>query len=98
MGLTLRFDDNALDDLKQIKSYLADRSPTGAERVRSHIMHAIDSLTDFPFLGKMTDEPRARILVMSKYPYLVFYSVVKSEVVVLHVRHAARGPIDPASL
>ena len=53
MGLTLRFDDNALDDLKQIKSY---------------------------------------------YPYLVFYSVVNNEVVVLHVRHAARGPIDPASL
>jgi plasmid stabilization system protein ParE len=98
MGLTLRFDDRALDGLRQIRSYIAERSLSGAERVRSHIMHAIDSLIDFPFLGRATDEPRVRILVMSKYPYLVFYSVVRDEVVILHVRHAARGHIDPASL
>jgi len=72
MGLTLRFDDRALDDLRQIRSYIAERSPSGAERVRRHIMHTIDSLADLPFLGKATDEPRVRILVMTKYPYLVF--------------------------
>lgn len=94
-GLTLRFDDWALDDLRQIRSYIAERSPSGAERVRRHIMHTIDSLADFPFLGKATDEPRVRILVMTKYPYLVLYSVVRDEVV---IRHAAREPIDPARL
>jgi plasmid stabilization system protein ParE len=98
MGLTLRFDDRALDDLRQIRSYIAERSPSGAERVRHHIVHTIDNLTDFPFLGKATDEPRVRILVMTKYPYLVFYSVVKDKVVILHIRHAARQPIDPATL
>jgi plasmid stabilization system protein ParE len=98
MGLTLRFDDRALDNLRQIKSYIAERSPSGAERVRRHIMHTIDSLADFPFLGRATDETHVRILVMTKYPYLVFYSVVKDEVVILHIRHAARDPIDPASL
>jgi plasmid stabilization system protein ParE len=50
MGLTLRFDDRALDDLRQIRSYIAECSPNGAERIRRHIIHAIDSLTDFPFL------------------------------------------------
>lgn len=98
MGLTLRFDDRALDDLRQIRSYIAERSPSGAERVRTHVMHAMDSLIDFPFLGRSTDQPRVRVLVMSKYPYLVFYSDVKDEVVILHVRHAARAPVDPAAL
>lgn len=98
MGLTLRFDDRALDDLRQIRSYIAERSPNGAERVRRHIMHTIDSLTEFPFLGKATDEKRVRILVVTKHPYLVFYSVVKDEVVILHIRHAARQPIDPTTL
>jgi toxin ParE1/3/4 len=97
MGLTLRFDDRALDDLRQIKSYIAEHSPSGAERMRQHIMHTI-TLADFPFLGRATDEPRVRILVMTKYPYLMFYSVVKDEVVILHVRHAARKPINPATL
>jgi plasmid stabilization system protein ParE len=98
MGVTLRFDERALDDLRQIRSYIAERSPSGAERVRHHIMHTIDSLTDFPFLGKATNEPRVRVLVMTKYPYLVFYSVVNGEVVILHIRHAARQPINPATL
>ena len=98
MGLTLRFDSRALDDLRQIRSYVAERSPSGAERVRNHIVHTIDSLAAFPFLGRATDEPRVRLLIVTKYPYLVFYSVVKNEVIILHVRHAAREPIDPASL
>jgi plasmid stabilization system protein ParE len=63
MGLTLRFDAAALEDLRQIRNYIAERNPNGAERVRNHIMHAIDGLSDFPFLGKATDEPRARTLV-----------------------------------
>ena len=76
----------------------AGRNPRGAERVRQHIMHTVDMLTDFPFLGKSTQEPRVRSLVLSKYPYLVFYSVVRDEVVILHIRHGAREPIDPATL
>ena len=44
MGLTLRFDDRALDDLRQIKSYIAERCPRGAERVRQHIMQTLTCL------------------------------------------------------
>ena len=59
MGLTLRFDDRALDDLRQIRNYISERNPSGAEHVRSHIMHAIDSLADFPFLGRAPGEELA---------------------------------------
>jgi len=94
MGLTIRFDAKALSDLEEIRAYLIERSPSGAERIRLHIMETIERLSDFPFLGRSTDEPKVRVLPLTRYPYLVFYSVLHSEIVVLHIRHGARAPID----
>jgi toxin ParE1/3/4 len=98
MGLTIRFDARALADLAEIRDYLGERSPSGAERVRLHLVETIDRLSDFPFLGRATDEPGVRVLVLTRYPYLVFYAVLADDVVILHVRHGAREPIDPSML
>jgi plasmid stabilization system protein ParE len=57
MGVIVRFDPGALSDLSEIRTYLVPLSPSGAERVRRHILATIDSLTDFPALGRPTDDP-----------------------------------------
>jgi toxin ParE1/3/4 len=98
MGLKVRFDGRALADLAEIRDYLVERSPSGAERVRLHLLETIDRLADFPFLGRPTDEQSVRVLILTRYPYLVFYAVIGGEVVILHVRHGAREPIDPSTL
>jgi toxin ParE1/3/4 len=98
MGLTIRFDARALADLAEIRDYLIEHSPSGAERVRLHMVETIDRLSDFPFLGPATDMPNVRVLPLTRYPYLVFYAVIGNEVVVLHVRHGAREPFDPSTL
>ena len=98
MGLTVRFDPRALSDLREIRAYLIERSPAGADRVRSHLMETVERLADFPFLGRATDEAGVRVLSLTRYPYLVFYSVVSGEVVILHIRHGARQALDPSSL
>ena len=98
MGLTVRFDARALADLAEIRDYLVERSPTGAERVRLHLVETIDRLADFPFLGRATDESGVRVLALTRYPYLVFYAVIGNDVVILHVRHGAREPFDPSML
>lgn len=98
MGLTIRFDARALADLAEIRDYLVERSPSGAERVRLHLVETIDRLANFPFLGRATDEPSVRVMALTRYPYLVFYAVVGDEVVILHVRHGAREPFDPSTL
>lgn len=96
MALIVRFDPRALADLEAIRDYLVARSPSGAERVRSHLMATLDRLADFPLLGCATDEPSVRVLPLTRYPYLVFYAVVNGDVVILHVRHGAREPFDPS--
>jgi toxin ParE1/3/4 len=98
MGLNVRFDPRALGDLQEIRDYLVERSPAGAERVRLHLMETIERLSDFPSLGRATDEPKVRVLPLTRYPYLVFYSLLNGEIVVLHIRHGARQAIDPSSL
>ena len=98
MGLKIRFDARALGDLSEIRDYLTGRSPTGAERVRLHLMETIGRLSDFPYLGRATDEPGVRVMPLTRYPYLVFYGVVGNEVVILHIRHGAREPLDPSTL
>ena len=72
MGLNIRFDAKAVDDIAHIRDYLIERSPQGAERVRLHILAAINRLADYPFLGRPTDAPNVRVLTLTRYPYLVF--------------------------
>jgi plasmid stabilization system protein ParE len=98
MALIVRFDPRALADLEAIRDYLVARSPSSAERVRGHLMATIDRLSDFPLLGRATDEPKVRVLPLTRYPYLVFYAVVDVAVVILHIRHGAREPFDPAGV
>jgi plasmid stabilization system protein ParE len=50
----------------------------------------IDLLPLHPSLGVRTDDPTIRRLVATAYPYLVFYEIAGDEIVVHHIRHAAR--------
>jgi len=94
----LRLDPRAVEDLTHIRRYLIERSTAGADRVRAHIAATLDYLVRFPRLGRSTDQPGVRVLPLRRYPYLVFYTLIDDDVVVLHIRHASRRPIDPDEL
>lgn len=96
--MKVRLDARAVRDLEEIRTYLMQRSPFGAEQVRQHMQQTIERLGDFPFLGRVTDEPSVRVLPLVRYPYLIFYAVLVDAVVVLHIRHGARQPLDPTDL
>ncbi len=96
--MKVRLDPRAVRDLEDIRAYLIEHSPSGAERVRQHIAQTIERLGDFPFLGRTTDETGVRVLPLTRYPYLIFYAVLTDTVAVLHVRHSARQPLDPTEL
>jgi plasmid stabilization system protein ParE len=55
-------------------------------------------LADFPELGRLTNEPGVRVLPLTRFPYLIFYSVLRDELVILHIRQAARKLQDPRDL
>jgi toxin ParE1/3/4 len=88
--MTVRFTPDAQADIDAIFNYLSDRNPSAAQRVRAKLRSDTERLRAFHEVGHETDVPGVRVVVDSRYPYLIFYTVEGDDVVVLHVRHAAR--------
>ncbi|HEY1245687.1 MAG TPA: type II toxin-antitoxin system RelE/ParE family toxin [Hyphomicrobiaceae bacterium] len=97
--MNLRYSPRARRDLAEIADYLTARSPNGALSVERRIRKTIDLITAFPGAGRRLDRrPAVRVMPLGRYPYLIFYTLHDDEIVVLHVRHGARKPIDPSRL
>jgi plasmid stabilization system protein ParE len=95
----LRYSARATRDLAEIADYLGARSPKGARSVERRIHKVIDLIATFPGAGRSLDQrPAVRVIPLGRYPYLVFYTLRDDEIVVLHVRHGAREPVDPERL
>jgi toxin ParE1/3/4 len=88
----LRYTLPALADLSSTLDYIAEHSPQGAKRVQARIQAIIDLLLIYPSIGARTDDPVIRRLTTPPYPYLVFYEVTETEIIIHAVRHAARDP------
>jgi toxin ParE1/3/4 len=88
----LRYTLPALADLNSILDYIAAHSPQGAKRVKGRIQGIIGLLVSHPDIGIRTDDPTIRRLATPPYPYLVFYEIAETEIIIHAVRHAARDP------
>jgi addiction module RelE/StbE family toxin len=86
----------ALRDLESIAAYLRDRSPSGAANVLAAIRSSIETAGFFPQMARVIDDAGHRRLPVPRYPYVVFYRLAGDELLVLHIRHTSRRPIDPA--
>jgi toxin ParE1/3/4 len=88
----LRYTAPALADLDAVLTYIEERSPEGAERVKARVRLLLELLELHPLMGQATDEPGIRRLIVAPYPYLIFYEAAGDEVIIHAVRHAARNP------
>ena len=77
---------------------LADRvtssitSPQGARRVHARIKTVTELLLLHPYIGRRTSDPAIRRITARPYPYLIFYEITATEIIIHAVRHAARDP------
>ena len=70
--MNLRWDARALQDLRDIRSYVAVHgSPAAADRVRQHLYTRVYRLLTNPFIGVATTNPQIRILPPTRYPYRI---------------------------
>jgi toxin ParE1/3/4 len=92
--MRVRFSSPARDELGAIYSYIAEHNPTAAQRVKARIREAAEQLSNAPYMGRKTDRAEVRVRIVNPYPYLIFYTIRDQEVLVLHIRHAARRPLS----
>jgi toxin ParE1/3/4 len=92
MAYKVRYTPQAIGDLDFIFNDVAKHNPRAASAVKSRIRKRIESLALFPLSGPETAKPGLRMLVVGRYPYLVFYEVDRAakQVAIVHVRHASR--------
>ena len=88
--MKLRYTRPALADLDAILGHIEVDSPRAAKRVHAKIKSTVDLLLSYPLVGAKTEDPAIRRLVVTPYPYLLFYEPTADEIIIHAIRHAAR--------
>jgi toxin ParE1/3/4 len=90
--MRVRYTPRAFADREQIFAYLDQRNPRAAHEVKAFIKRRIASLGDNPERSRAIKELGVRAHWLSRYPYIIYYRLVANEVLIIHIRHAARRP------
>jgi toxin ParE1/3/4 len=93
--MRIRYTPRALDDIADILNYLERQSPQGARNVARAMYKTVELIGQFPQSGRPV-ELGVRVLPVGPYPYLIYWSAEADDVWIVHIRHTARRPWDPA--
>jgi len=89
-----QFTPQALSDLLEIWSFIAQDSPQAADRVEETIFCACDFLSDSPLAGRaredLTPLPLRFWIVLPYSNYLIVYDPEKKPIQIIRILHAAR--------
>jgi addiction module RelE/StbE family toxin len=88
--MRVRFTPLALSDLEGIYDYISKNNPDAASRVVRRLFERAQHLADAPYSGRQVDEPDARVVVVPRYRYFIFYMIEADEVRITHIRHTSR--------
>ena len=88
--MKVRWLDEAVTDLKALRTYIAHDNPTAAAEVARRIREAVRILAVYPAAGRPGRVPHIREFVISGTPYILPYRVRADAVEILCVLHAAR--------
>jgi addiction module RelE/StbE family toxin len=95
MNFRVVITDRALSDLREIRDYIARRSPQNASRFLERLLEKLDVLESSPESFAKATEDELVPYTLRQFvirPYRVLYRVNGSRVEILHVRHGARLP------
>jgi toxin ParE1/3/4 len=74
----------------QIRAFVALDKPEAAELLAIRIVAVVETLRNYPRIGRAGAEPNIRELVIAGTPYIVLYSVRGSRVVISNIWHGAQ--------
>ena len=84
----------ARDDIAEIYFYISQDSKKAALSAIDRIIDKIDTLAEFPLIGKIIQDNELakqgyRMITIDKY--IIFYKIIKDEIVIYRVLHEARN-------
>ena len=90
--MELVFDDQAILDIENIFSWIAEDSPAAAKIVTDRLLSSLELLISFPFIGHVGHDPDTLEWVVRRLPYVVVYEVDRARelIIVTGVFHGAQ--------
>ncbi len=88
--MKVRWLDQAVEDLKAVRAYIARHNPYAAANVAQRIRDAVKILGNYPAAGRAGRVPNTRELVVAGTPYILPYRVKAASVESLRVLHGAQ--------
>lgn len=80
----------AILSLERARAYIAQDNPAAAERVYDRILHSVRNLANLPHIGRPGRVEDTRELVVPDTPYIVAYTVLDEQAVIIAVQHSAQ--------
>lgn len=87
----VRWTDDAVAQLHEIVSFLADRSETLARRVATEIYQQGEDLSMFPHRGRLGPVPGTREWVVPSTGHILTYEVIGDAVFISGIHHGAQN-------
>jgi len=80
----------AVENLEAIGTYIEAFNPAAAERIVTRLVALAESLAEFSKRGRDVGDGRREMTIVP--PYVLRYRVDQERVIILRIRHGARGP------
>jgi plasmid stabilization system protein ParE len=83
--------------LKEALTYLREKSPKSAVKVKKEILLTARELSLHPeifSLDRYTKDNDGSIRAFEKYSYRVSYQVEETQILILRIRHTSREPLE----
>lgn len=87
--MKIRWTEGANNNLGQVEGFIAQDNPPAAVVTVNKIIETAQMLADYPTVGKRGRERGTRELVVAGLPYIVIYTVLREELVILRVLHTS---------
>jgi len=88
--MQIRWQDDAINDLIQVRRFVAVDNPPATARVAHRTRSAAPELAKQPGMGRPGRVPGTRERVLVDVPYIIVYRVEEDSVVILRVLHTSR--------
>lgn len=88
--MQIRWEEDAISDLINLKNHIQKDNPTAAEKIAHKILNSINSLIDYPLLGKAGRIHKTRELIIPASKYTVIYKPEAESITILRVFHQSQ--------
>lgn len=90
--MRVRREPTFVDDLSDAYAFLAERSPSAADRLIEAVARLADLLGDVPEMGRVRRDLGVglRSFRVEGFPHVAFYRIERNELVLLRLLHGAR--------